>query len=510
MLACLIRTLVRSAGGTVVALPAGWLSAGMAQAQTAPAAVQPAPAQTAPAAGQPAQPPAAAAADQPACAPGPTDLFDPARTTLLGDMGGLRSTLCKLGVTLQIQDQNEVFGNVSGGVRRGADYDGLTTVTLGVDTGTAFKLPGGTFNLSVLNIRGRNITADDLHTLQTASGIAASPTTRLWEVWYQQALPGNMFDVKLGQQSVDQEFIISQGSALFLNAAMGFPALPAADLYTGGPAYPLSSLGVRLRAQPGGGFTALAGVFQDNPPGGPFDDDGQLLGTSRWGGNANLRTGALIIAEVQYALNSPPSGNADSGQHPTGLPGTYKLGFWYDTAPFPSPEFDTAGISLASPASNGMPRELLHNYSVYAVSDQTIWQAGGKAPQALGVFLRLMGAPGDRNLVSFSANGGATLKAPLPGRDNDTLGLGFGLAKVSSAVQGFDSATALFTGTAYPVRSSETFLELTYQVQLAPWWQVQPDVQYVFNPGGGIPNPNSPGKRIADEAVFGLRSTVAF
>src|SRR5208282_3782488 len=150
-----------------------------------------------------------------------------------------------------------------------------------------------------------------------------------------------------------------QGSALFLNAAMGFPALPAADLYAGGPAYPLSSLGVRLRAQPGGGVTVLGGVFQDNPPGGPFDADSQLLGSTRWGGNFNLRTGALFIAEMQYALNPPPAGNADSSQQPTGLPGTYKLGAWFDTASFPSPEYDTAGVSLASPASNGMPRELL-------------------------------------------------------------------------------------------------------------------------------------------------------
>ena len=499
MLACLIRAMARPTSyALALALPAGWFCTGPAQAQTAPATDEPAPAQTAP------------AADQSACAPAPTDLFDPARTTLLGDMGGLRTALCRIGVTLQIQDINEVWGNVSGGVRRGADYDGLTTVTLGLDTGTAFKLPGGTFNLSVLNIRGRDIATDNLHNLQTPSGILADPTTRLWEVWYQQAFPDSGIDVKLGQQSLDQEFIISQGSALFLNAEMGWPMLPSADMYAGGPAYPLSSLGVRLRVEPGGGLTALAGVFQDNPPGGPFAADGQLLGSTRWGGNFNLRTGALFIAEVQYALNPPPSGNADNAPHPTGLPGTYKFGFWYDTASFPSPEFDTAGGSLASPSSNGMPQQLLHNYSIYAVADQMVWRPDEKAPQAVGVFARLMGAPGDRNLVSFSTNAGVTLKAPLPTRDNDTLGLGFGLAKVSSAAQGFDSTTAFYTGTAYAVRSSETFLELTYQVQLAPWWLVQPDFQYVFNPGGGIPNPNSPGKRIADEAVFGLRSTVSF
>ena len=61
----------------------------------------------------------------------------------------------------------------------------------------------------------------------------------------------------------------------------------------------------------------------------------QLLGSTRWGGNFNLRTGALFIAEVQYALNQPSNGDMDYGSRATGLPGTYKLGMWIDTAPFP-------------------------------------------------------------------------------------------------------------------------------------------------------------------------------
>ena len=74
-------------------------------------------------------------------------------------------------------------------------------------------------------------------------------------------------DVKLGQQSIDQEFLISQGSLTFLNTVMGWPMVPTTDLYAGGPSYPLSSLGVRLRARPNDNLTLLGGVFQDNPPG---------------------------------------------------------------------------------------------------------------------------------------------------------------------------------------------------------------------------------------------------
>ena len=133
---------------------------------------------------------------------------------------------------------------------------------------------------------------------------------------------------------------------------MGWPMVPSADLYAGGPAYPLSSLGVRLRVRPSENLTLLGGVFQDNPPGGPFNDDSQLLGSTRWGGNFNLRTGALIIAEAQYAINQPSNGAARHRRpKPSGLPGAYKIGAWFDTAPFQSQQFDNTGLSLAGPNS---------------------------------------------------------------------------------------------------------------------------------------------------------------
>jgi porin len=242
------------------------------------------------------------------------------RGNLLGDIGGLRSFLGRYGITVALTDVSDVLGNTSGGIDRGATYSALTALTLQMDTQKAFGWDGGLVNVSGLQIRGRNFSEFYLNNLQTVSGIEAENTTRLWEVWYQQTFADGAYDVKFGQQSIDQEFMASQGSALYLNTMMGWPMLPSANLYAGGPAYPLSSLGIRLRAHPTGALTLLAGVFQDNPPGGPFDDDGQLRGSTRWGGNFNLRTGALFIAEAQYAINQPANGEIDRGNAPTGLP----------------------------------------------------------------------------------------------------------------------------------------------------------------------------------------------
>ncbi|MEO9190517.1 MAG: carbohydrate porin, partial [Acetobacteraceae bacterium] len=328
-------------------------------------------------------------------------------------------------------------------------------------------------------------------------------------VWYQQAFLGGRMDVKIGQQSLDQEFMLSQGSSLFLNTVMGWPMIPSADLYAGGPAYPLSSLGVRLRGHPTDALTLLGGVFQDNPPGGPFDADSQLLGSTRWGGNFNLRTGALFIAEAQYAINQPAEGQLDTANTHRGLPGTYKVGFWFDTASFPDQRFDNTGLSLADPNSTGIAQTHQHNYSVYAVADQTIWQTPDGS-RSLSLFARPMFAPTNQNLIDFSINAGATLKAPLPGRDNDTFGIGFGVANVSNPARGLDQDTAFFSGAYTPVRGAETFVEITYQAQVTPWLQIQPDFQYFWMPGGGVVNPSNPTARIGNAAVFGIRSAITF
>ena len=432
--------------------------------------------------------------------PAPAGLWN--RSNLFGDMAGLRPLLSDHGIALGLQETSEFYGNFSGGVNKGVAYDGATLFGLGVDTEKAFGLKGGQFNVSALQIHGHGITAANLATAQTISGVEASATTRLWELWYQQSFFDDKFDLKVGQQSLDQEFIVTQYGGTFINATFGWPVLPSADLPAGGPAYPLSSLGVRLRAKPSDAVTVLGGVFDGNPA--PGIGDPQKLNAS--GTNFNLNNGALLIGEVQYAFNQP----APVGQpQPAGMPGTYKLGFWYNTNRFADQHYAQDGTSLANAPAGAEPATHRGDFSLYAVADQMIWRPSADSPQSVGVFARVMGAPSNRNVIDLALQGGVVLKAPFKGRDNDSVGLAVGYANFSSAASALDRDTAATTP-GYPVRSAETVIEATYQYQVAPWWQVQADFQYIVRPGGGIPNPNNNGQRIGNEAVAGLRTVVAF
>jgi porin len=422
------------------------------------------------------------------------------RQNLLGDMGGLRPWLGRYGASLEITDVNEYLANLRGGLARGGAYDGLTTITFGLDTSKALGIQGGQFNVSALQIRGTNLSTSNLGTLNTASGIEATPTTRLWELWYQQSLLDRRVDIKVGQQSLDQEFMVSSYAATFVNTMFGWPALPSYDLPNGGPAYPLSALGVRVRAKLTSSLTALAGVFDGDPLG---NDPNNLSGT-----NFNLHSGALYIGELQYGVNQPSEGDLvrPGGG---GLPGMYKLGVWYNNERFDDQRFDNTGLSLANPASTQIPQTHAGNYSFYAVADQTVWQPDPDEPRSIGVFARVMGAPGDRNLVSVSANLGIVMKAPFKGRDSDSVGLAATYVKIGNNAHDLDLDNLAYSGGPYGVRTSETTLEATYNYQVNPWWIMQADAQYTFNAGAGQ-NPVDPTQPLRNTFVVGARGTITF
>ena len=425
--------------------------------------------------------------------------------TFFGDMWGLRTALAKYGMTLSIVENSEVLGNVTGGFQRGFVYEGLTTGTLQMDTQRAFGLNGGTLNVSALQIHGGNLSASNLGSLQTASGIEADRATRLWELWYQQKF-GDSFDVKIGQQSIDQEFMVSQNSGYFVNTMFGWPMLPSADMPGGGPAYPLSDLGVRARAHLTDTVTVLAGVFNGSPV---SDNTGDPQMRNPSGTSFPLNGGVLAIAELQFSY--PGSGTLVQAGESDPLSRTYKIGVWYDSESFADQRYDNTGLSLANPASTGDPAMHRGDYAIYAVADQMIWRSEDP-DRNISLFVRPMFTPlQDRNLISFSVNAGLTMHEPFFGRDDDTFGLGVDFAQVSNSATGLDRDTALYNpGVFSPVRHNETVLEATYQYEVAPWFQVQPDIQYVFNPGAGIANPYNPAKKVSDELVFGVRTNITF
>ncbi|HEX3350576.1 MAG TPA: carbohydrate porin [Acetobacteraceae bacterium] len=418
---------------------------------------------------------------------------------MLGDLGGLRTLLDGAGVTFSLQEQSELIGNLTGGLRTGAVYDGATLGMVTVDMDKAVGIPGGKFYVSAYQIHGRSPTENLVGSLQTVTSIDATRATRLYNLYYEQLFFGDALSVRLGQFAADDEFILNTYGALFINSTFGFPALPAIDLPAGGPAYPLTTPGIRFRVRPTDALSLYAALFNGDPaPNGVGNP--QILNNS--GTTFRTNGGAFVISEAQYAINQ--------GDKATGLPGTYKIGAWINTNKFADTRDDRTGESLASPTSGGVPLQHQNDWSIYATFDQLVWRREGTKDQGIGVFGRVMGAPSDRNASNFYANGGLNWKAPIASRPDDSAGLGFGYVAISPRVMAFDRDIAFFTGQPFPIANREVLFEATYQYQAAGWLQIQPDAQYIINPGGHVPNPVVPGQVIKNAFILGVRATVQF
>ena len=242
-----------------------------------------------------------------------------------------------------------------------------------------------------------------------------------------------------------------------------------------------------------------AAVFSGDPSGGNGSNQPVPLPT---GTVFSFSGGAFFIAEASYL----PNQNKDA----RGLPGAYRVGAWYHTsARFADQRFDDTGLSLANPQSTGIPMEHAGDGGVYGVIDQMLYRVPGTDDQGLSGFVRAGGVPQDRNLINFYADGGLLYKGLVPHRPNDKIGIATAVARVGDNARGFDADVGFFSGNAFfPVRSSEAVIELMYQAQLKPWWMLQPDLQYVINPGGGVLN--SDGSLRKNALVIGVRSFINF
>ncbi len=441
--------------------------------------------------------------DSPSAAGGPPSIQSSLGS--YGDPGGYRSFLSAKGIEYSLTYIGETLGNVSGGVKRGAIYEGRLDGQLDADLDKLLGWRGAAFHTNFYQIHGTGLSRYYLNNLNVVSGIEALPSTRLYELWLEQKFLDGQVALRVGQLAADTEFFVSQTATLFVSSTFGWPTYTGTDLPSGGPAYPLATPGARVKLTPNDQTTLLVALFNGDPAGPataftPLDPQRR----NRDGTNFRLNDPPLLIAEGAYAYNT--------GKDAAGLPGTVKLGYFHHFGRFNDYRRDDTGLSLADPSTSGIARRFRGNDGVYGIIDQTIYrEPDASADQGASVFLRVAGSPGDRNLIDFYVDGGLAYKGLIPGRPDDTFGVSASYSRISDSVRGLDRDTIFFTGTPQPVRNLEALIEVTYQAVVVPGWTVQPDFQYVFHPGGNIANPfDANGARIKNAAVFGARTTIRY
>jgi porin len=404
---------------------------------------------------------------------------------LTGDWGGARPKLEDQGIQLGGDEIFETLGNLDGGARQGTIGEGRLELFANIDMAKALGLSGLIFHANAYQIHGEGLTSHYLGNLITVSNIEAPPSTKLFDLWFQQSLFNDTVSLRLGQIAADDEFFVSQYAPLFISSTFGWPAIMGINLPSGGPAYPVARPGGRVRIALSSDLSLQAGLFSGDPEVDPtgfnFETNGDLF----------------AISEMTYTTKL------------FDLPTSLKLGGWIHTGQFADQRFDTAHVSLASPASNGVAAEHRGDYGGYFIIDQLLWRKDGASDTGLGGFLRLGGNPAERNLIELHMDGGLTYAGPF-GRDSDTVGIGLSYEQVSAAQRDLATDFGVLNGFVPPQPDFESVLEFSYQAQVASWWIVQPDLQWVIHPGGRVLNLSDPRANLGRGAVMlGLRTAIS-
>lgn len=354
------------------------------------------------------------------------------------------------GLLAELVYTGDVAVNTRGGIERDMAYVSSVDLTLTLDTDKAGLWKNGKFYVYMLSShRSRPLTGELVGDLQGVDNIEVSRTTRLLEAWYEQLFLDSKFSILVGLQDMNSEFGVTDYGLLFINSSFGLQ--PDISLNARPSFYPLTGPSARFKFTPNERWEFLLGVYDGDS--GNADKDKHLprsiLASDQ---------GIFTIAETAFHV----------GLKENQKPGTYKLGVWYNSGDFE----DVVDVD-----DFGDPVKHEGNIGGYVVVDQMVYRE--KDEQGLGLFLQAGGAKKEINEVAFYVGGGLNYKGLIPGRDQDETGLAVAYASINDQLVqagGRDHA--------------ETVLEMTYRSYVAPWLVVQPDVQYVVNPGAtdGVKN----------------------
>lgn len=411
-----------------------------------------------------------------------------------------REMLADWGVQFNATYIAEVFGNVSGGVRRGSTYTGRLDLGADIDLEKIVGWTGAKLYANMFQIHGQGLSRDYIGNLMLVSGVEALPATRLYELWIEQSLLSGALTVRVGQQASDLEFIDSKYDDIFSNSALGWPGITGINLHSGGPSPPLAVPGVRVKARITDQITAYAAIFDGDaaPPDRLVDP--QIANPH--GFLFRVNDPAWMIGQLKYRFALGESR----------LPGALTGGGWKHMGEFNDMRYATGGFLLADPASSGVSLKRRGNQGIFGVYEQMLSRAAPGSDRGVGFFVRTSISPSDRNLISFYIDGGFQFSGFSATRPNDRFGVAMTYARISDAARAADHDVRLLTGAPFPVRDFEAVFEVAYMAEIQTGWTMQPIFQYVIHPGGGAVDPNDPTQtlRIRDAAVFGLRSTINY
>ena len=386
----------------------------------------------------------------------------------------------KEGVTFDFNDIGDFLVDVTGSQTHHATYFGRFRASTDIDFNRLADFDGE-FYISGIWQYGRNLSGDYLHVNTLTSSIAGEESERIDQLWYKQGLFDHKMTIQLGQIAPVNEFGATDFFDILFNDELGY---------------------------------APNAIFNTKYPFSPAGKPGAVI----WGDLGDLTPGLYAQIGVFTAYNNPyrPDSNGvyyeDDFDH--GMSGAFEIGYKeqntiYDGV-YKVGATATPDVRYTNPATG----QLYHgDYNAYFLAEKTVYHPPMTAPadpkdmksmrgetvdktKGLDLLFEFVGEPGDRNPLGYEATFGARYTGLFACRPTDKIGAGLIYSDNSN------SASDAYVNKTGGGLGGETTIELDYQYNPAPWLSIQPDIQYIFDPGGDSSRD--------DIAVLGLRTIVRF
>lgn len=367
-------------------------------------------------------------------------------------VASVRSRWEKHGVTVRGDYVSETFRVASGGLKQGTRYAQQVRFGLDIDMRKAAGWPQGAFHITLNDRAGRGVTTDLAGNRMPIQEVYSSQFLKLTELSYDQDVANHRANVKVGLWAMGNDFGGLPILCELVNAA--FCAHPLAmSAGSGWGNYPNARPGIRVNWHMSPRVDLRVGAFQVNP-GYSTEDHGFSL-------HARGATGTLFPLELD--LHSRDAQAAHAAE--------LKLGTYYDSSRV---------------ARQGGAGSVSGRYGVYALGTQRVYQETRDPRRGLTLAAEVMKADGRSAQMTAWYSADAIYQGTFPGRDQDTIALGYVRAVINPRI---DRAWRTTHGAPMQdaflntLPDAESVVELSYGWRVNRWFLVRPDVQYVMDPG---------------------------